>query len=554
MVKTAEALGPDRYREEIIPELKTLLDDEDEVQLALAEELSKSTLQDQLGGAQHVPVILPHLEALLRVEDIKVRELAVKALLLHAPALPPEAFESTLTSLVFRLASSDYFSPKSSAIELIELVYPRASPESKAKLIEEFKKSTTHKTPMVRRSAAKSLKKLPSLVDAATLPLLLEDLKVLSSDDQDSVRLLVVEDCVSFASLLPEESKNNVIKPIVLACGNDKSWRVRYMVASLFTQLVDSLGQQITQTELVPIFVQLLRDTEAEVRTAASSKVSGVSKLLERDTVIKELLPCVRVLSADESSSVRSSLASDVMGLAPLFGKDGTNEHLLDIFLLLLRDETPEVRLNVIGKLDQVTQVLGLDQLSLHLLPAIIELAEDRQWRIRLSILEYIPLLAKQLGVQFFNEKLSNLTMSWLNDCVFSVREAATVNLQKLTESFGVEWSKEHLLPKIMEQLKHKNYLYRTTTLTMISAIATGFPPSDIQQHFLPPIFTLLGDPIANIRLNAAKALAALIARLETPCVQEVVIPFLKKRLEAEADRDVVYFSNLALQTASKRT
>jgi serine/threonine-protein phosphatase 2A regulatory subunit A len=91
------------------------------------------------------------------------------------------------------------------------------------------------------------------------------------------------------------------------------------MVASCFNQLVNALGDRITQSDLAPAFVRLLRDTEAEVRTAAASKVSGVSKHLSRDVVAQEIIPAVRQLSVDESAAVREALASDIMGLAPFF-------------------------------------------------------------------------------------------------------------------------------------------------------------------------------------------------------------------------------------------
>jgi len=554
LARTAEAIGPERFREEVIPDLKDLLDDEDDVLLALAEELGKDEFIDvYIGGGVHSHVLLSHLESLAKVEETLVRDKAVASLSNVAKRIPDANFEKNFVELVNRLVESDWFSPKSAACGLIHVAYPRATPVYQQKLLVAFKRCCEDQTPMVRRNAASALKKIAAHVDKASFPVLVEDFKTLSADDQDSVRLLAVENCVSVAEKLSEEEKNNIVKPVVLACGSDRSWRVRYMVANCFTQLVDSLGKQITQNDLVPVFVRLLKDSEAEVRTAASSKVSGVSKLLNRDTVIKDILPCVKTLATDESAPVRASLASDVMGLAPLFGKEGTNEYLLELFLQLLKDDTPDVRLNIIGKLSQVTPVLGLDQLSQHLLPAIIELAEDRQWRVRSAILDYIPLLAEQLGVDFFNDKLSGLCMSWLNDCVFSIREAATNNLRRIASVFGVSWAKAHILPKVMEQLRHRNYLYRTTTLTMISTLAEVFPQSDVQTDLLPLVFILAADPIANIRINAAKTFNLLIPNLETAYIQSEVIPFLADKLLTDRDRDVLFFANVALQTARKK-
>lgn len=69
----ALALGPERAREELIPFLQESLDDEDEVLLALAEELDAS-FAEYLGGPQHAHLLLVPLENLARVEETVVRE------------------------------------------------------------------------------------------------------------------------------------------------------------------------------------------------------------------------------------------------------------------------------------------------------------------------------------------------------------------------------------------------------------------------------------------------------------------------------------------------
>ena len=76
--------------------------------------------------------------------------------------------------------------------------------------------------------------------------------------------------------------------PTLRQCAEDKSWRVRYMVADKFTELQvfivfmihindgvhsekysciskAAVGKEITKTDLVPAFQSLLKDCEAEV-------------------------------------------------------------------------------------------------------------------------------------------------------------------------------------------------------------------------------------------------------------------------------------------------
>lgn len=115
----------------------------------------------------------------------------------------------------------------------------------------------------------------------------------LQSDDQDSVRLLTVEDLIAIAQrLTPAEVKEQLLKQIRQTV-SDKSWRVRYMAATHFNevrfgspvllvsskkfphQLAEAVGQDLVREELIGHYVQLLKDNEAEVRTAASGQIPG---------------------------------------------------------------------------------------------------------------------------------------------------------------------------------------------------------------------------------------------------------------------------------------
>ena len=71
---------------------------------------------------------------------------------------------------------------------------------------------------------------------------------------QDSVRLLAVEACVSMAELLQQEDVEQLVMPTLRQCAEDKSWRVRYMVADKFTELQKAVGPEISKQDLVSAF------------------------------------------------------------------------------------------------------------------------------------------------------------------------------------------------------------------------------------------------------------------------------------------------------------
>lgn len=59
----------------------------------------------------------------------------------------------------------------------------------------------------------------------------------LQSDDQDSVRLLTIEDLIVIVQRMsPVEVKDQLLKQIRSSLG-DKSWRVRYMAATHFNEV-----------------------------------------------------------------------------------------------------------------------------------------------------------------------------------------------------------------------------------------------------------------------------------------------------------------------------
>ena len=71
----ALALGPERAREELIPFLQDSVDDEDEVLLALAEELGRN-FEEYIGVPEYVHLLLGPLENLSAVEETLVRDKA----------------------------------------------------------------------------------------------------------------------------------------------------------------------------------------------------------------------------------------------------------------------------------------------------------------------------------------------------------------------------------------------------------------------------------------------------------------------------------------------
>jgi len=101
----ALALGVERTRSELIPFLADTIYDEDEVLLALAEQLGNFT--PLVGGPEHVHCLLAPLESLATVEETVVRDKAVDSLRLISQQHSVADLETHFVPLVKRLASGD---------------------------------------------------------------------------------------------------------------------------------------------------------------------------------------------------------------------------------------------------------------------------------------------------------------------------------------------------------------------------------------------------------------------------------------------------------------
>ncbi|KAG9510963.1 Serine/threonine-protein phosphatase 2A 65 kDa regulatory subunit A alpha isoform, partial [Fragariocoptes setiger] len=545
----ALALGTERTRSELIPFLTDTVYDEDEVLLALAEQLGNFT--PLVGGPEYVNCLLPPLESLATLEETIVRDKAVESLRNIAQQHSPKHLEEYFVPLVLRLAQGDWFTSRTSACGLFGVAYARVSAASKEELRRAFIRLCEDDTPMVRRSAASKLGEFAKVLEKEYVKTdVVKTWTQLAWDEQDSVRLLAVEACCVVANLLtPQDIETNVI-PLLRSASEDKSWRVRYMVADKFTELQEAVGSQITLQFLMQSYQALLKDPEAEVRAAAAQKVRDFCEKLpqknQKAIIMRDIMPYIKELVSDANQHVKSALASVIMGIAPILGKELTVNNLLPLFLMQLKDECPEVRLNIISNLDCVNRVIGIAELSESLLPAIVELAEDTKWRVRLAIIEYMPLLARQLGVEFFNEKLNSLCMTWLVDQVFAIREAATLNLSKLVQAFGEEWATCTVLPKVTALSDEGNYLHRMTCLFCISVLAEVCGPEITKKYLMPTVLRLAYDKVANVRFNVARTLKIIGPVLDSSVLESQVKPCLRA-LQEDVDDDVRYFANEAI-------
>lgn len=80
----------------------------------------------------------------------------------------------------------------------------------------------------------------------------------LSSDDQDSVRLLTAQDLIAIAGILDHEETKSYLLPSIRSAVSDKSWRVRYMVADHFVEVGAQAGKTCAKVADLFLFLSSL--------------------------------------------------------------------------------------------------------------------------------------------------------------------------------------------------------------------------------------------------------------------------------------------------------
>jgi len=60
------------------------------------------------------------------------------------------------------------------------------------------------------------------------------------------VRLLAVDACISIAQLVKPDDARESVKPVLVQLAEDKSWRVRYMIADKIVEVGDFFVQNLS--------------------------------------------------------------------------------------------------------------------------------------------------------------------------------------------------------------------------------------------------------------------------------------------------------------------
>jgi len=483
----SKALGAERTRNELIPYITQMIDDDDEVLLVLMEEIYRLLTLRLIGGAsprnnEHSFCLIPPFERLCCVEEKVIRDEAVAKFgrILHEMPYDaaPHYFASYVLPLLQRLCGSEWHTARMSGATLIADTFSRLVPlleaaagdaererlsAAKEALLGLLRDLVADSIPIVRRQALVTLGAMVRALSGGgeghraarseeAVALYLPLFKKLAGDEQDNVRVFAVETLLAFWPLLGRPQVADHLLYHIRLLALDSAWRVRYIAADHFIALCSMLDAATIRDSMSSYFVRLLEDQEPEVRAVAISKIPGICRLIGAPLAIERLIPAVKALVADSNKYARASLASVLIPFCHLLPHHVVTEQLLQCILSVLKDRFPNVRLHVISTICNEAEAegdgdggggdgngsgdgeSGADRFDIALLeesiiPSVLELTLDSDWRVRLGIIDKFAALAKCFGPRFFAERLFELSLAALEDNVADIRQSAASNL-----------------------------------------------------------------------------------------------------------------------------
>ena len=87
-----------------------------------------------------------------------------------------------------------------------------------------------------------------------------------------------------------------MLLPYIKKFAEDKSWRIRYLVADRIMELANGIGLDVAKDVLTPFYCAFLKDGESEVRTAAVGKLSEFCKILDQNVILTKIIPSLKDL------------------------------------------------------------------------------------------------------------------------------------------------------------------------------------------------------------------------------------------------------------------
>ena len=500
------ALGRERTRKELLPYLKSCVDEEeDEIIIELAKVLSNFI--DCIGGKQYIKELLNLLEIILNIDDHFVRiEIlnTIKSVVKQIGKV--SEIETDLLSIINNLYNSDDTNQKKSAMNLLIFLYKDLNANNKNLAINYFDKFLVDKNISVKKEL---LNQITEISMELSIDYIKKMINTILKDKNDSMRIDIVNIMLSIRNHKNINDFIDTIYDLIPKLAEDTNWRVRLTVSDKLNEflLFPNINNNFKQIS-VNIFAKLLEDPEAEIRNICCLRLEEITKILKDENNFDKILQNLRNLEKDQKNFVKGALSANALKICELIGPKKTNDYIFPIFLTLIKDENIEIRMNLINNLSELNKVISINNIIESIMPPIKEISANKSWRVRIQIMEIVPVLVKLFNHNLFMSNIFPICITSLMDSVFSIRESSCKLFVTIYKDIKNEEFEKKLLEKLNELCLSSSYLLRNTTLVYIKFYIEKLDDKIYLEFFekklVGIVFNLSKDKISNVRINCA--------------------------------------------------
>ncbi|EGR29529.1 hypothetical protein IMG5_154170 [Ichthyophthirius multifiliis] len=581
----ATLIGDDQIKTSLLPYLEHLIKKEaDEVLFALAEELYNIALI--LQGNQIV--LLSHLEYLAQEEETLVREMvqqnkivyninqkAVKSLINISNQLSEYEILNFYIPLIFRLANNEQsYISKISSISLMCNIYPKAGQyqEKIRKLFyffikqqynfqpkkSKFQQLCTDQTEIVRRAASQKIGQFSTVIEKENFLLnISKSLKNLMQDEQDIIRIYILDQLKLIVKILKKEENEQIILPLLKQASFDQLWKVRLNLSKVIVEIFELFQEQQINNQIINIQISLLKDPENDVRITAVNQMCKFVQKIEYEQILS-LIPLIQQLAKDTAYQVRQGI-TEIIGIILIkFQNVEFSNKLISLIVELFEDENKEVK---ILALNYACKYLVSNQGNniQTFIPLFQKAVDDQKWKVRLEGYNCLVEVSQVINVKkkldffflvfiilqnptIFLNQLEPFFIGYLKDKIAFIRENGVQKLPKIIQIYK-NWAFDKFYKILIDQLDVSNgYLFRGTALSSLKMLGLNGSEEILIVKILPLLYQNLNDSVSNLKLIILKILKEIIQKTSNQYIK-LEIKNNIKNITNDSDNDVKYFA-----------
>lgn len=499
------ALGRERTRKELLPYLKSCIDEEeDEIIIELSKVLSNFI--DCIGGKQYIKELFNLLEVILTIDEPFVRKETINSIEQIIKDIGNvNEIEEILMNMINNLYNSEDINQKISAMNLLIFLYKDLNNNNKNTALIFFDKFLVDEAISIKKELLKEIIEISLLL---SIDYIKKMITIILKDKTDSMRIDIISIIMSIKTH-PNITKliDFISNDLIPKLAEDTNWRVRLTVADKLNEILlfPGVDPKFKSTS-VNIFSKLIEDSESEVKNICCLRLEENTKILKNEQNFEKILQSLRKLEKDEKNFVRGALAANVLKLCPLVGIKKTNDYIFPIFLTLIKDENLEIRMTLINNLAELNKVLDINNIIESIMPSIVEISSNKSWRVKIEVMNMIPVLSKLFNQANFMSHIFPICLNTISDKVYSIREATCKLLSDIYKDVKNDEFERKLIDKINELCKSSNYLLRNTVCCFvkffIEKLGDKIYLDFFERKIIVIVFNLSKDKIANLRIS----------------------------------------------------